>query len=120
MDWTVRFGDEFEDEFDAMPEAVQTELLARATVLKQFGPSLGRPTVDTLNGSDFNNMKELRFNAGRGVWRVAFVFDPTRTAILLVAGDKRGVDQGHFYRHLVNTADERYLRHLNRISRNRR
>lgn len=29
-------------------------------VLEKFGPALGRPYVDTLNDSDFANMKELR------------------------------------------------------------
>lgn len=75
MPWTVAFADEFDGEFEALPEAVQEELLAQATVLEQFGPTLGRPRVDTLNGSKHRNMKELRFDADNGVWRVAFAFD---------------------------------------------
>jgi hypothetical protein len=59
-------------------------------MLEQFGPHLGRPHVDTLQGSRHSNMKELRFTAADGVWRVAFAFDPERHAILLVAGDKSG------------------------------
>lgn len=59
-------------EFDALPTAVLDELLAQAKLLETFGPSLGRPRVDTLNGSRHANMKELRFNAADGVWRVAF------------------------------------------------
>lgn len=54
---------------------------------------LGRPYVDTLEGSKYPNMKELRFTADDGVWRVAFAFDPQREAIVLVAGDKAGVAQ---------------------------
>ncbi len=54
------------------PPAVQDELLAQAKLLETFGPSLGRPRVDTLDGSRHANMKELRFNAADGVWRVAF------------------------------------------------
>ena len=46
-------------------------------------------------------MKELRFNTDRGVWRVAFAFDPLRQAILLIAGDKSGVNQKRFYRNLM-------------------
>ncbi|MFN7933070.1 MAG: type II toxin-antitoxin system RelE/ParE family toxin [Bryobacteraceae bacterium] len=49
--------------------------------------------MDTLKDSDCANMKELRFNAAGGVWRVAFAFDPQRAAILLIAGDKAGVNQ---------------------------
>lgn len=61
--------------------------------LREYGPALGRPEVDTLNGSKHANMKELRFRADGGVWRVAFAFDPERNAILLVAGDKSGTSE---------------------------
>jgi len=57
-----------------------------ARLLESVGPQLGRPHSDALKGSDYANMKELRFRAGGGVWRVAFAFDPKRLAILLVAG----------------------------------
>ena len=88
MKWVVSFHDEFDSEFDALSETVQDEMLAHARLLEQFGPQLGRPRVDTLKGSRHANMKELRFDADDGVWRVAFAFDPKRKAILLVAGDK--------------------------------
>jgi hypothetical protein len=110
--WDVLFHDEFDPEFDALPEAVQDELLAHAAVLAQFGPQLGRPRVDTLNGSRHANMKELRFDAAGGVWRVAFAFDSRRHAILLVAGDKSGVSQSRFYRQLIAKADVRFDGHL--------
>lgn len=90
MKWQVSFHDDFEAEFDALDEAVQDEMLAHAKLLEQFGPQLGRPRVDTLNGSGHANVKELRFDAADGVWRVAFAFDPKRQAVLLVAGDKSG------------------------------
>lgn len=57
-------------------------------------------------------MKELRFNADNGVWRVAFAFDPDRQAILLVAGDKAGVAQKRFYKNLIKIADARFDTHL--------
>jgi hypothetical protein len=57
-------------------------------------------------------MKELRFKAGGGVWRVAFAFDPERAAILLVAGDKSGVSESKFYKRLIDKADRRYKEHL--------
>ncbi len=59
----------FVPEFEALPDAVQDELLAHLAVLETFGPQLGRPRVDTLNGSRHKNMKELRFDADNGVWR---------------------------------------------------
>lgn len=115
MTWTVLFFDEFEAEFWAMPEVVREALLAQTRLLKQFGPQLGRPRVDTLKGSSYANMKELRFEAADGVWRVAFVFDPTRTGVFLVAGDKSGVSEKMFYKRLIAKADERLERHLKRI-----
>jgi hypothetical protein len=89
-------------------------------LLRQFGPRLGRPRVDTLSGSRHANMKELRFMAADGVWRVAFAFDPKQQAILLVAGDKTGVNQQRFYRKLIAKADARFDAHLARTKERKR
>ena len=112
MAWTVALHDEFDPEFDALPAAVQTELIAMTGLLEEYGPRLGRPHADTLSGSQHANMKELRFAAEDGVWRVAFAFDPQREAILLVAGDKAGVSQKRFYTALIAKADRRFDNHL--------
>lgn len=68
---------------------------------------MARPYVDTLKGSSFANMKELRFKV-RGEWRFAFVFDEQRQAIILVGGDKEGANQKRFYKMLIATADARF------------
>ena len=115
MSWAVEFDRAFDSEFGGLPEAVQDELLAQAQVLATFGPTLGRPRVDTLNGSRHANMKELRFRAAQGVWRVAFAFDPRQRAILLAAGDKSGVSERRFYERLLRRADERFDAHLDRL-----
>ena len=117
MTWAVLFHEEFEPEFDALPGVVQDELLAHAKLLQQFGPQLGRPRADTLNGSRHPNMKELRFDAASGVWRVAFAFDPNRNAILLVCRDKSGGSEKRFYRQLIEKADARFDAHLARIKK---
>jgi hypothetical protein len=119
MSWTVEFMDEFDVEFDALPEPVQDELLAQAKVIERFGPAARRPRVDTLKGSKHSNMKELRFDAGGGVWRIAFAFDPRRRAVLLVGGDKSGGSEKRFYKRLVKVADERYDVHLARVKSQR-
>ena len=118
MAWEVHFHPDFEPEFDGLSETVQDALLAKARLLETFGPSLGRPNVDSLQGSQHANMKELRFDADDGVWRVAFAFDPNRQGILLVAADKSGVSETRFYRQLVRRADDRYRNHLERIRAN--
>jgi hypothetical protein len=60
-------------------------------------------------------MKEIRFQAADGVWRVAFAFDPQRCAILLVAGDKSGGSEKRFYRQLIEVADSRFDDHLAKL-----
>jgi hypothetical protein len=60
-------------------------------------------------------MKELRFDAADGVWRVAFAFDPNRKAVLLVGGDKSGGSEKRFYRQLIEKADARFDDHLARV-----
>ncbi|MER8714250.1 type II toxin-antitoxin system RelE/ParE family toxin [Mesorhizobium sp. M1295] len=116
MTWEVVFGDEFDGEFEALPQTVQDDLLASAKLLGVFGPQLVRPHADTLNDSSFANMKELRFDADDGVWRVAFAFDRKRKAILLVAGDKSGVSEKRFYKSLIAKAGKRYQGHLDRLA----
>lgn len=118
--WDVLFHEQFEPEFDEFPLAVADELLAQARLLAHFGPLLGRPRVDTLNGSSHANMKELRFDAANGVWRVAFAFYPRRNAILLVAGDKAGVSQKRFYRQMITKADARLDEHVAALDRKRK
>ena len=114
MPWTVINHDAFDAEFDALPHEVRVELLAATGLLETYGPALGRPHADTLAGSRHANMKELRFKADNGVWRVAFAFDPLRQAIILVAGDKSGVAQTRFYKGLIAKADSRFAEHLER------
>jgi hypothetical protein len=110
--WVVEFDDEFADEVRQLHQAVREKLKAVAVILSEDGPQLGRPYSDTLKGSRHANMKELRFDAGGGAWRVAYAFDPERKAILLVGGDKSGVGQTRFYRNLLRIADERLDQHL--------
>jgi hypothetical protein len=117
LSWVVQIGDEFKPEFSALPEDVRTEILALARLLQQFGPQLGRPRVDTLNGSRHVNMKELRLSAADGEWRVAFAFDTKRSGVLLVAGDKSGGGRKRFYRDLIRKADNRFDAHLARLKK---
>lgn len=118
--WKVEFHPAFDPEFDVLEPKVQHEILAQAKLLETFGPTLGRPLVDTLKGSRHANMKELRFTLPGGVWRIAFAFDPERKAILLVAGDKSGVSERRFYQRLIRKADQRFDLHLDRLKTKRR
>lgn len=115
MNWIIELHPDFAREFLDFSQNVQDALLVEITVLEEFGPQLGRPSVDTLKASKYSNMKELRFDADDGVWRAAFAFDPQRKAIILVAGDKSGVSQKRFYKMLLNKADARFERHLEEL-----
>jgi hypothetical protein len=115
--WEADLHDDFVTEYRDLHKDVQDELLAHIELLEQFGPQLGRPHVDTLKGSRHTHMKELRFDAADGVWRVAFAFDPHRKAIVLAAGDKSGVSDKRFYRQLIDKADARFDAHLATVKR---
>ena len=120
MSWIVEIGDEFEPEFDELPEDVQTEILALAKVLQQFGPQLGRPRVDTLK--DSSPLEHEGTAVRRRGWRLAGSLRlPTRRkAILLVAGDKSGVSKKKFYRELIRKADARFDAYLARLKKKRK
>ena len=116
MNWTVDFHPKFREEVLELSRGVRIELVASIESLREFGPALGRPDVDTLNDSRYANMKELRFRASGGAWRVAFAFDPQRSGILLVAGDKAGVSEPRFYQRLIGKADKRFKEHLKNLN----
>ena len=112
MAWAVALHDDFDPEFHSLPPPVRRRLLVEMGLLESVGPRLGRPHADTLAGSRHVNMKEMRFNAAGGVWRVAFAFDPVRQAVVLVAADKSGIGKTRFYAALIAKADRRFDDHL--------
>jgi hypothetical protein len=120
MTWRVAFHRDFVPEFRAFADSVQDEIAALVEKMQLIGPMMKRPASDTLEGSRFSNMKELRFEADNGVWRVAYAFDPARQAILLVAGNKSGVSKRRFYKSLLRKADERFAEHLEELEMTRK
>ena len=120
MKWLVSYHEEYLAELIAEGEAVQNAVFSMVEVLKVRGPQLGRPYVDTLNGSSFTNMKELRITLPDGEWRIAFAFDPKRQAILFVGSNKSGINERKFYQKLIRIADERFKEHLEELERERK
>ena len=86
----VEFTDEFGEWWDSLSVDEQSSIRESVNFLAEVGPKLGRPAVDTLKGSRFPNMKELRVQHEGRPYRVFFSFDPRRTAMLLIGGDKTG------------------------------
>ena len=109
--WLIEQTDTFETWFFSLEEADRENVLASLLLLRERGPMLSRPHADTVNGSQFPNMKELRVQSfGRPI-RAFFAFDPTRTGIILCAGDKGGNDK-RFYDEMIPVADREYAAHL--------
>ncbi|MGH7213166.1 MAG: type II toxin-antitoxin system RelE/ParE family toxin [Tepidisphaeraceae bacterium] len=115
--WEAGTTPEFDEWFAALSKDAQVEVTAAVTVLRQIGPTLGRPLVDTLKGSRYANLKELRVGTGGQIIRIAFAFDPLQAVILLIGGDKGGISSGLFYRRLIDLAERLYARHLGSIAR---
>jgi len=116
--WVVDMVDEVQQWLDTLDHDTRISVLAAVVVLGEDGPSIGRPLVDTVKGSRYANMKELRPpSAGRQTIRVLFAFDPARAAILLVGGDKTN-NWNRWYRRNVPLADSRFERHLRDMERN--
>ncbi|MEL4014665.1 type II toxin-antitoxin system RelE/ParE family toxin [Dryocola clanedunensis] len=115
--WKVITTDVFDSWFLAQDEALRESVLAAMDVLKKMGPHLGRPHVDTLKGSGFANMKELRVQHAGAPVRAFFAFDPARQAIVLCAGDKTGANEKRYYRRMTALAESEYRRHLARLEK---
>lgn len=106
--WDVRVLDEIEGWLLALDDDSYDLVAAAIDKLADAGPTLGRPLVDTITGSDVHNLKELRpGSAGKSELRILFVFDPHRRAVLLVAGDKAGNWQ-RWYKTNIPIAEQRY------------
>jgi hypothetical protein len=82
-------------------------------MLKEYGPTLGRPYVDTLKGTQHANLKELRVQHLGRPYRVLFAFDPRRNAYLILGGDKTGNTK--WYVDAIRRADAIYAQHLREI-----
>jgi hypothetical protein len=88
--------------------ASATQVAQAVAALREEGPALGRPLVDRIQGSRIHHLKELRpGSAGRSEIRVLFAFDPTRSALLLLGGDKAGNWQ-RWYRQNIPVAEQLY------------
>lgn len=111
--WRVEYTDEFETWWMNLAPAEQASLEAGVVLLERFGPSLSRPMADTVKGSRHSNMKELRTQCKGRPLRTFFAFDPRRTAILLIGGDKTGDDR--FYQRMIPLADDLYDAYLEEI-----
>lgn len=114
MGWRVEQSRDLNTWRKTLTSEEQDALLVAIELLEEHGPLLGRPLADTLRGSRYPNMKELR-PPGTSI-RVLFAFDPTRTAVLLVGGDKEG-QWSQWYRRMIPLADRMFDSRLRSLER---
>jgi len=115
MSWSVEYTDEFAAWWESLTEAEQTSLRSDVKLLMERGPQLGRPSVDSIKGSRHSNMKELRTQARGKPLRAFFTFDPRRSAILLIGGNKTG--DKRFYDRMIPIADDLYDEYLQELKK---
>jgi hypothetical protein len=108
MAWAVDTTEEYDAWFLEQGEDGQTSIQMKVEILKEYGPHLPRPHADTLKGSKLKNLKELRTQTTDHVFRVAFLFDEERKAVLLIGGDKKGKNKERFYKNLIKQAEKIY------------
>lgn len=111
--WQVEFTDEFEQWWRGLDEDEQESMTATIILLETLWPGLARPHADTVKGSKHSNMKELRTQHQGRPLRTLFAFDPRRSAILLIGGDKTG--DKRFYERMIPEADRLYDEHLEEL-----
>jgi hypothetical protein len=110
MSWNVEFTDEFGGWYQGLLEAVQDDIDRMVRLLEAKGPQLPFPYSSGIGGSRHPHMRELRIQSGGEPYRVFYAFDPRRTAILLVGGNKVG--DGRFYETMIPIADGLYDEYL--------
>ena len=113
MSWNVENTDEFDAWWAELTDGEQEDVTAVALLLMEHGPSLPFPYSSGVEGSRHSHMRELRVQSGGRPIRVFYAFDPRRTAILLIGGDKTGDDR--FYERMVPVADQLYDTYLQEI-----
>lgn len=114
MPCEVEYTDEFEDWWTSLNEAEQDSIARIVRLLQDQGPALARPFADTLHGSNLKNLRELRIQHKGRPYRILYVFDPLRRAILLIGGDKTG--DGRWYSRMIPLAEEIYAEYLREIT----
>ncbi|HYW11728.1 MAG TPA: type II toxin-antitoxin system RelE/ParE family toxin [Longimicrobium sp.] len=113
MAYEVEYTDEFEEWWDDLTGEEQESVRVAVEQLAQFGPFLKQPLTSGVHGSRHGRMRELRIQHHGRPYRVLYAFDPRRTAILLIGGEKTGDDR--WYQRFVPLADALYDQHLREI-----
>ena len=110
MVWEAEYSDNFGDWWETLSEDEQVSIAASVALLESYGPNLKFPHSSGINGSKIDHLRELRTQHRGRPFRTLYAFDPRRTAILLIAGDKTG-DKRWYDTH-IPVAEVLYEQHL--------
>jgi len=113
MAWAIEFTNEFGAWWEGLTAEEQDSIADGVYVLEELGPALTRPQADTVHGSRYPNMRELRIQHQGRPYRILYAFDPRRVGVLLIGGDKTG--NNRWYEEFVPKADAIYAQHLREI-----
>ena len=113
MAWSVEYTDEFAEWYEALRESEQDDVVAAGLLLMEQGPQLPFPHSSGISRSKHAHMREMRVQSGGRPLRVFYAFDPRRTAVLLIGGDKTGNDR--FYERMIPVADALYDTYIDEI-----
>ena len=114
--WTIKTTDRFDRWFTSLDDTDRACVLAALLVLREKGPGLSRPYADTLKGSRYSNIKELRIQSRGNPIRAFFAFDPARTGIVLCADNKVGSEK-RFYDEMLPVDDWEFTNWLNTLKK---
>ena len=114
MAWGVEVTDEFKEWYYGLTDAERVPITANVDLLEVHGPALGRPHADTVKGSAYPNMKELRVQYAGKPYRILFAFDPRQSAILLIGGIK---GKAKWYEKTIALADRLYAKYLGQLKK---
>lgn len=112
QEWNIILEDPVITWLKSLPEEDLLKVYAGLELLSSEGPQLGRPYADSIQGSKYANLKELRIQSKLSVFRLFFIFDPIRQAIVLCGGDKKGKNEKRFYKEMINLAEQTYDNYL--------
>lgn len=113
--WDVELTSTCEEWFDSLSREERKSVAFGLNLLEELGPALGRPYADTVKGSRFSNLKELRVQHEGRPYRLLYAFDPRRVALVLLGGDKTG--DARWYERAIPKAERLLEEHLTQLGR---
>lgn len=115
-EWDILLQEPILNWLDTLVESDILKIYAALELLSTEGPQLGRPYADTLQGVKYTNLKELRVQSKLSVFRLFYIFDPIRQAIVLCGGDKKGKNEKRFYKEMIALAEQTYDGYLSNFN----